>query len=64
MALFFIDFLIVASLIIGITAVNGVLTNGIAEKLFGGKRHADIYQRSKKIQTNWNQVGGNTEKTS
>lgn len=58
MAEYFIDFILVASVIIGITALNGVLTNGIAEKLFGGKKHANIYDHSKNIQANWRQVGG------
>ncbi len=37
MIAFFIDFVTVAALIIGITALIGVITNSIGEKLFGGK---------------------------
>lgn len=37
MIAFFTDFIIVATLIIGITALIGVITNSIGEKLFGGK---------------------------
>ena len=36
------DFLLVTILIIGITAINGVIANGIGEKLFGGKTQIRI----------------------
>lgn len=62
MAVYMIDLAIVAGLIIGITAINGVLTNGIGEKLFGGKRHADISNQSAEIQSGWKNVGGKKKK--
>lgn len=52
------DLTIVALLIIGITAVLGVVTNGIGEKLFGGKRKSEFVDQSAKFQTGWKQVGG------
>lgn len=42
MIAFFIDFVTVAALIIGITALIGVITNSIGEKLFGGKRKNEV----------------------
>ncbi|MGG7618548.1 hypothetical protein ACVBAX_10795 [Robertmurraya sp. GLU-23] len=52
------DLTIVALLIIGITAVLGVVTNGIGEKLFGGKQKSEFVDQSAKFQTGWKQVGG------
>ena len=59
MVAYFVDFLIVALLVIGITAINGVLTNGIGKKLFGGKRKSEFVDQSARMQTGWKQVGGN-----
>jgi len=58
MASYIIDLTIVALLIIGITAVLGVVTNGIGEKVFGGKRKSEFVDQSAKFQTGWKQVGG------
>ncbi|MCA1031070.1 hypothetical protein LCL95_08555 [Bacillus timonensis] len=55
---YFVDFTIVALLVIGITAVMGVVTNGIGEKLFGGKTNSENFDQSAKSQTGWNAVGG------
>jgi len=52
------DLTVVALLIIGITAVLGVVTNGIGEKLFGGKQKTEFVDQSAKFQTGWKQVGG------
>lgn len=52
------DLTIVALLIIGITAVLGVVTNGIGEKLFGGKQKSEFVDQSARFQTGWKQVGG------
>ncbi|MDQ0217521.1 hypothetical protein ELQ35_06720 [Peribacillus cavernae] len=62
MAGYIFDFIVVAVLIIGITAINGVLTNGIGEKIFGGKRHSDISNHSAGIQSGWKNVGGKKQK--
>ncbi|AST90605.1 hypothetical protein ACWE42_19710 [Sutcliffiella cohnii] len=55
---YFIDFTIVMVLIIAITAVMGVLTNGIGERLFGGKKKTVVADKSISIQTGWKNVGG------
>ncbi|MNG22612.1 hypothetical protein D3C84_1071140 [compost metagenome] len=52
------DLAIVAILIIGITATIGVITNGIGEKVFGGKKRREFVDQSAKTQTGWNAVGG------
>lgn len=58
MIAFFIDFAIVAILVIGITAFIGVITNSIGEKLFGGKEKMKFVNKSSDIQSGWKQVGG------
>lgn len=58
MIAFFTDFIIVATLIIGITALIGVITNSIGEKLFGGKEKMKFVNKSLDVQSGWNQVGG------
>lgn len=52
------DFSIVALLVIGITALMGPITNGLGEKVFGGKRRTEYVDQSAKFQTGWKQVGG------
>ena len=53
------DLTIVALLVIGITAVNGVVMNGIGIKIFGGKNKNEFVDKSLRIQTDWKMVGGN-----
>lgn len=52
------DLTIVALLIIGFTAFLGVLTNGIGEKVFGGKNKTQFVDQSARVQTGWKSVGG------
>ena len=52
------DLTIVALLVIGITAVNGVLVNGIGIKIFGGKSKNEFVDNSVRMQTDWKMVGG------
>ncbi|KML38616.1 hypothetical protein [Cytobacillus firmus] len=52
------DLTIVALLIIGFTALLGVLTNGIGEKIFGGKNKSEFVDQSARVQTGWKSVGG------
>lgn len=52
------DITIVAVLIIGITALMGVILNGIGTKIFGGKNKSEFVDKSEKIQTGWKSVGG------
>ncbi|MCH1626224.1 hypothetical protein [Fredinandcohnia quinoae] len=59
---YIIDLALLTVLIIGITAINGVLTNGIGEKVFGGKGGSDIYNRDLNVKTGWKQVGGKKKK--
>ncbi|MCM3178594.1 hypothetical protein [Cytobacillus horneckiae] len=56
---YFSDLIIVSLLIIGFTAFLGVITNGLGEKLFGGKKKSEFVDRSARVQTGWNHVGGN-----
>ncbi|MEH6942097.1 hypothetical protein [Bacillus sp. JJ722] len=55
---YFMDFLIVAILVVGFTALNGVIGNTIGEKLFRGKKKDVHVDASLRTQTGWNQVGG------
>ncbi|CAM4091549.1 hypothetical protein BAMA_17390 [Bacillus manliponensis] len=59
MVAFFIDFAIVALLVIGITAFIGVITNSIGEKVFGRKNNMKFVNQSSRMQSSWNKVGGN-----
>jgi len=55
---YIIDLTVVTILIVGITAVMGVITNGIGEKVFGGKNRTEFVDESAKYQTGWKMVGG------
>jgi hypothetical protein len=59
MAGYIIDLTVVALLVVGITALMGVLTNGIGEKFFGGKQKSEFVDKSASVQTGWKYVGGN-----
>ncbi|AIM17435.1 hypothetical protein LRS37_02395 [Neobacillus sedimentimangrovi] len=52
------DLTVVAILIIGLTAVMGVILNSIGEKVFGGKRRSEYVDQSARFQTGWKAVGG------
>jgi hypothetical protein len=52
------DFSIVALLVVGITAVMGVVSNGIGEKIFGGKGNTEHFSQSAKTQVGWKSIGG------
>lgn len=58
MAGYITDLTIVALLVIGITALMGVITNGIGEKIFGGKENSKFVDKSASMQTGWKSVGG------
>jgi hypothetical protein len=55
---YIIDFSLVALLVIGFTAIIGVLSNGIGEKLGGGEGNPESFNHSAKTQIGWNNVGG------
>jgi hypothetical protein len=57
-AQYFVDLTIVALLVIGITAVMGVLVNGIGQKLFGGSGRMENVNQTAKTQTGWKLIGG------
>jgi hypothetical protein len=63
MGAFAFDFFLLFAFIIGITALMGVILNGIGENFFGGKEKDKFFTRSAKVQTGWNTVGGKTKKT-
>lgn len=52
------DLVVVALLIIGITAFMGDITNGLGTKLFGGKRRSEYVDQNARFQTGWKAVGG------
>jgi hypothetical protein len=58
MAGYLTDLTIVALLIVGITALMGVITNGVGEKFFGGKNKSEFVDKSASMQTGWKSVGG------
>ncbi|MDG4656651.1 hypothetical protein P6P90_08360 [Ectobacillus antri] len=58
MITYMIDFIVVAILVIGLTATIGILTNGIGEAI-GTKNKKKFVNKSASIQTNWKMVGGN-----
>lgn len=55
---YILDLTIIALLVIGITAVMGVVTNGIGVKFFGGNKKNLFVDKSERIQTGWKSVGG------
>jgi hypothetical protein len=59
MGAYIMDLTIVALLIVGITALMGVITNGFGEKVFGGKNRSEFVDEAAKYQTGWKTVGGN-----
>ncbi|MBP2241175.1 hypothetical protein J2Z40_001737 [Cytobacillus eiseniae] len=56
---YILDLVIVALIIIGLTATIGVLTNGIGNRFFGGKKRTEFVDLSNKMQVGWKTVGGN-----
>lgn len=59
---YIIDLTLVTLLIVGITAVMGVLTNGVGVKVFGGKRKSEFVDVQAKYTTGWKSVGGKSKK--
>jgi len=52
------DFIVVALLVIGITAIMGIIVSEIGEKVFGGKHRSEYVDKGASIQTGWKMVGG------
>ena len=55
---YFIDLFIFAVLVIGITALNGVISNTIGETIFGGKNRNIYKAATERTQVGWKKVGG------
>jgi hypothetical protein len=55
------DLIIIATLVIAFTALNGVIGNTIGEKLFGGKKKNVHSNASLQTQVGWKAVGGKQE---
>jgi hypothetical protein len=58
MLTYLVDFLMVMGLIILITALNGVMTNGIGNTLFGRRKKSEFIDQSSRMQTGWKEIGG------
>jgi hypothetical protein len=56
------DLSMVAILVIGITALMGVITNSFGEKVFGGKNRSEFVNQASKYQSGWKAVGGKKNK--
>lgn len=55
---FIIDFILLALLIIGITAFNGIITNVFGMKIFGRGDVNRFTSTNAQTQTGWRKVGG------
>lgn len=56
MVSFFIDLLLLAIFVIGLTAFMGVLAHAFSLKVFGGRSVFKFVDRSKSFQSNWKNV--------
>lgn len=56
-----VDFVMVMGLIIVITALNAVITNGIGNKLFGRNKKSEFVVQSSRMQTGWKEIGGKSK---
>jgi hypothetical protein len=61
MLAYIVDFLMVMGLIIVITALNGVITNGIGNKVLGRNKKSEFVVQSSRMQTGWKEIGGKTK---
>jgi hypothetical protein len=53
------DLALVTVLVVGITAMMGTISNGIGEKIFGGKKRSEFVDQSDRFHEGWKMVGGN-----
>ncbi|WP_449539482.1 hypothetical protein [Ferdinandcohnia sp. Marseille-Q9671] len=58
MASYILDLGLITVLVIGITALMGVMANGLGERVFGGKTGSSIVNQDLRVKTGWNNVGG------
>ncbi|RHW43223.1 hypothetical protein D1B31_00665 [Neobacillus notoginsengisoli] len=52
------DLAIVTILVVGITALMGVITNGIGENVFGRKNRTQFTDQASKFVSGWKEIGG------
>ncbi len=52
------DFTIVGILVIGITAIMGIISNVVGITLLGGKSKSLFVDKSNNMQSGWKSVGG------
>ena len=55
---YILDFTLVSVLVIGITAIMGVLSNGIGNHIFGGNNSSEFVDQSNKSTAGFKLVGG------
>jgi hypothetical protein len=53
------DLAVVTVLVVGLTALMGVITNTIGEKVFGGRKRTEFVDQIDRFQEGWKLVGGN-----
>ncbi|WP_077617313.1 hypothetical protein [Bacillus sinesaloumensis] len=58
MSSYIIDLGLIAVLVIGITALMGVMANGLGERVFGGKKGSTIVNNDLNVKAGWKNVGG------
>ncbi|WP_078555174.1 hypothetical protein [Bacillus alkalicellulosilyticus] len=58
MTAFIVDFLLLAAIVIGLTALNGILTNVFGMKILGRGQVDRYTTKSAATQTGWRKVGG------
>ncbi|SEU03083.1 hypothetical protein SAMN05421676_11525 [Salinibacillus kushneri] len=59
MGSFLLELSLLGILIIGLTAFSAVIVQFLGEKIFGRKTKSLYSSKSRSIQSNWKQVGGN-----
>jgi hypothetical protein len=62
MVSFWLDFIIIAGLIVGITATMGILLNWVGVNIFGRKNSDEFVIQSEKSIAGFKQVGGKLNK--
>lgn len=53
---FIIDFIVLAVMIIGLTAMLGVISTGIGERIFGRKKTSQYYDQNINSQKGWRKM--------
>lgn len=53
---FFIDLVLLAIFVVGLTAFMGIITHGVSAKLFGKNTYLKFENKSKQIQGGWKKI--------